>query len=210
MPISISGSGIITGASSFASNTIFNGTVGVTGAVNTSSTLVTASRGISNASVPAGGVIQVVQTVKTDTWSSVGTTWTDVTGLSVSITPTSSTSKILIVASVALCSQAFLSYLNLLRGSTNIAQPSAGSGQLLATGTTGAYASGGVEQYNISTIPIHYLDSPATTASTTYKIQARCYTAGNYVLVNRNYPDRTSTDYDPRVISTISAMEIAQ
>lgn len=39
MPISISGSGIITGASSFASNTIFSGTVGVAGAVNTSSSL---------------------------------------------------------------------------------------------------------------------------------------------------------------------------
>jgi len=39
MPISISGSGVITGASSFASNTIFGGTVGVAGAVNTSSTL---------------------------------------------------------------------------------------------------------------------------------------------------------------------------
>ena len=70
MPISISGSGVITGASSFASNTIFSGTVGVAGAVNTSSNLLvsgtanvtqgltTANSGIASLSLPIGAVLQ--------------------------------------------------------------------------------------------------------------------------------------------------------
>jgi hypothetical protein len=159
-----------------------------------------------------GHVIQVQQTVKTDTWSLSGTTtWTDVTGLSVTITPTTSTSKILILSSVALGCQAYLGYINLLRGSTNIAQPAAGSGQILTTATFGAYVGGGVEGYNISTIPISFIDSPASTSITTYKIQARPYSSSSTsIYVNRSYYDRASTDYDPRVISSITAMEIAQ
>ena len=43
-----------------------------------------------------GHVIQVVQVVKTDTYSMTAASWTDITGYSVSITPSSSSNKVLI------------------------------------------------------------------------------------------------------------------
>ena len=57
---------------------------------------------------------QVVQTVKTDTWSSsTTTTWVDITGLNVTITPTYSTSKILINLHIKL---GYLDFLNICLG----------------------------------------------------------------------------------------------
>ena len=51
--------------------------------------------------MPAGAMLQVVQTVKTDTFSSnPSSAWIDITGLSVSITPLSSSSKILVQISI--------------------------------------------------------------------------------------------------------------
>ena len=70
-----------------------------------------------------GGIVQIKQTVKTDTFSTSTTSlaFTEVTGLTVSITPTSSSSKIFVFASVNLGtrgdSQAML---RLKRGSTDI------------------------------------------------------------------------------------------
>lgn len=168
-----------------------------------------ATRIIPKAAMPAGTILQTVQSVKTDSWSTVGTTWTDITGLSVSITPTSSSNKILIIGSVVVGTSTFLAYINLLRNSTNIAQPVAGTGQILVTGTSAGYVNGTNEIYNATPISVTYIDSPATTSATTYKFQARGYTAGVYAVVNRTYSDRALTDYEPRTISSITAMEIA-
>ena len=88
MTVIIGGSGTANGISYFSSPTTFGGT------------LATASRGISNASIPSGGILQIQSTTKTDTFSSSSTSFTDITGLSVNITPTSSTSKILVITSV--------------------------------------------------------------------------------------------------------------
>ena len=95
MVMVLAGNGSITGVTSMPTGIQFGSTVGVTGAMNTSSTLATASRGISAASVPSGSILQVVQTVKSDTFSSSSGSWVDVTGLTVSITPTYSTASLM-------------------------------------------------------------------------------------------------------------------
>ena len=51
---------------------------------------------IGDAGLPAGSVLQVVQTVKTDTFATTSTSFVDITGVSVAITPSSTSSKILI------------------------------------------------------------------------------------------------------------------
>ena len=53
----------------------------------------------------AGNILQVKQTVKTDTFTMTGTTFTDVTGLSVTITPSSSSSKVLIIPSLSIAAK---------------------------------------------------------------------------------------------------------
>ena len=67
-----------------------------------------------------GKVLQVVQTVKTDSFgTSSSTSYTDITGLSVSITPTSSSNKILVLCTVGFSNTAD-ALLQLLRDSTVI------------------------------------------------------------------------------------------
>ena len=56
----------------------------------------------SNADFPAGSVLQVVSTAKSDQFTTSSTSFTDVTGMSATITPTSSSSKILVIFSVGL------------------------------------------------------------------------------------------------------------
>ena len=80
-------------------------------------------------------IIQVIQTVKTDTFSTTSTSYVDVTGLSVSITPSSSSNKILVIANTTFAT-AFNSSnggMIILRDSTSIYQGNAGSGQRQAS-----------------------------------------------------------------------------
>ncbi len=161
--------------------------------------LTTGSSGqsIPKAALPTGSVLQVVSTTKTDTFSMTGGTFVDITGLSATITPTSATSKIFIIVNLAVSSSggAGLNTFNLVRNSTNISQPATTPS---FAGTFCAYLDLGD---NILPLAINFLDSPATTSATTYKLQMKSNTGTQYV--NR----RSSTD--TAFTSTITVMEIA-
>ena len=98
------------------------------------------------AAIATGKVLQVVSTVKTDTFSSTSTSFTDVTGMSVAITPSASNSKVLIIATLNVgndTNDRWSAY-RLLRGSTGISigdddgnktRASAGSVRQTATGS---------------------------------------------------------------------------
>ena len=76
------------------------------------------------ASGQGGGIIQVIQTFKGDAESTTSTTFEDLNGMSATITPSSSSNKILISFSLCLSSQHNpVTFINLVRGSQNIAQP---------------------------------------------------------------------------------------
>jgi len=153
---------------------------------------------------PSGGgkVLQVVSTNKTDTFSTSSTSLTDLTGLSVTITPSSASSKILVFTSIqfSISQSNGQQYFQLLRDSTAIAQGDAAGGRTRTTGQ-GAPAI----EYIMNNYAVQFLDSPATTSATTYKIQTR-------VTGSTGYINRTVTDTDngvyPRGISTITVMEI--
>jgi hypothetical protein len=151
--------------------------------------------------MPTGSVLQVVSTTKTDTFSTASTSYTDITGLSVSITPTSSTSKILVNVSVVVGSQGIFA-VQLVRGSTPI-----GIADLVGSHVQSSVASFTNSDANTTAIgAFMYLDSPATTSATTYKVQAITQGSTNYV-------NRTITDVDSivgtRTASSITVMEIA-
>jgi hypothetical protein len=117
------------------------------------------------AQLPAGSVLQVVTGTTSTAVSSSTTTFVDV-GLSATITPTSASSKILIITNImgANKSSAFSSNrmdLNLFRGAT----------QIDASGAN-VYTAGTAIAMRIS-FSHSYYDSPATTSSTTYKWQFR-------------------------------------
>ena len=66
-----------------------------------------------------GKILQVVQTTKTDTQSIQSQTFTDISGMSVTITPTSASSKILVMFSISVATSSY-GMINLVRGSTDI------------------------------------------------------------------------------------------
>ena len=153
-----------------------------------------------------GKILQVVQSVKTDTDSMTGTTYDDL-GLSVTITPSSSTSKILIACFASIgASTGYDCSLRLVRGSTPVLVGDAAGNRTPSTSTfTGNWTTVTYARQNVA---INYLDSPATTSATTYKIQARTYSTGT-VYINRGHNDNDLAAYEARAASSIIAMEVA-
>jgi hypothetical protein len=157
---------------------------------------------LGKARLPTGSVLQVQSTTKTNTFSTATTgSYVDITGLSVSITPTSATSKILIIFHVSVGPSDILS-VQLVRNSTAICIGDAGNGFQATLGGVPSPSNGD------KSFPMagNFLDSPATTSSTTYKIQMRNYAGTSFV--NQTVND-TNASYTARSTSTITVMEIA-
>ena len=170
----------------------------------TSGTILTtgsSGQSIPKAALPTGSVLQVVSTTKTDTFSTSSTSYVDITGLSVSITPSSATSKIYVVLSISGSESAGWGY-QLVRGSTAICIGDSGGGsRRQASGGMSVRDTNGVNNGSVS-----YLDSPATTSSTTYKVQM--YVPSSTGYINRTFGD-VDAAYTIRSASTITVMEIA-
>jgi hypothetical protein len=165
--------------------------------------------GLSNAAIPstkigAGAVLQVVSATKTDTFSTSSTAFVDITGLSVSITPISSSNKVFVTVDVTGQGQATVSIagFRLVRDSTVI-----GAGAAVGVRTLG-FAGSTATDNNISvTQGTNFLDSPSSTSSVTYKVQVRI-SSGGTVFVNRPVSDAEDVNI-VRTASTITVMEIA-
>ena len=155
-----------------------------------------------------GHVIQTVSSTLTSTVSSTGTSIVD-TGLTATITPSSTSSKIYVNGYITIGTQAYFVYCWLVRGSTQIFKGDTASNRPTVTITTSG--EGGVAQdvYAMHPLPFSYLDSPNTTSATTYKIQIRQYGTQAW-YVNRTHSDRDNADYEPRGASVITLQEIAQ
>ena len=151
-----------------------------------------------------GKVLQVASTFKNDTFSTVNTTtFLDVTGLSATITPSSSSNKILVFFNINI-GPSSVSLFRLMRDSTEIA-PATTSGS--HNSGWAAYESG---DSNISELCSgQYLDSPATTSAVTYKVQIKNRGSGYTTNVNRSNSDSTNSGYGHRGSSGITLMEIA-
>ena len=155
-----------------------------------------------------GSVLQVVSIPKTDVFSMSGSgTATAITGLSASITPTSATSKILIFGQVT------GSYSSTTYG-WNILIYKGGSVITGATGDTGNSQPRATSNmfhnyvYASETIPFYFLDSPATTSSTTYAIYTFQEPGGTF-YVNRPGNVSQTDGRSANAISNITLMEIA-
>jgi hypothetical protein len=167
-------------------------------------TLATASRGITKASMPTGSILQVISTPKTDTFSTTSTSFSDITGLSVSITPTAASSKILIIVGLSLgaTEASYSAQPRLMRDATAIfVSDAAGS----RTQAAMMYELGAAASIPTSIV---FLDSPSTTSATTYKMQLRSNTGGLAAYVNRGVTD-TDISAFARSVSSITVMEIA-
>jgi hypothetical protein len=143
---------------------------------------------------PAGGgkVLQVVNATYSTQATSTSTTWAD-TGLSATITPSSATSKILVLMTTPFYNQrdnvSNNAGLRLLRGSTFIFGDNSASAPLYWAGN---YDSTATSQNFRTTISFNYLDSPSTTSATTYKTQLAVQNSANDGLARTSEGSQTA------------------
>jgi hypothetical protein len=152
----------------------------------------------------AGGIIQVVQATTTTEVTVNTTTFTDTT-LSASITPSSSTNKILVMVMQSCVntrsSSAVGHGIRLLRDSTVVWTPQESpTGPFMWYGNPSGISSNELD----GTFHVNYLDSPSTTSSVTYKTQGRPHTNSDSGVVYYQY---TTTNYTTQV-STMILMEV--
>lgn len=156
---------------------------------------------LNNNSLPTGVTLQTKSVTKTDKQNVTSTAMIDVSGLSVTITPRSSSSKFLVVAQLH-GGHNTANYLmfNLVRGSTTIAQSSESHNyKSTMNNYTGDNVSSGTAFLNTS---MTFLDEPSSSSALTYKVQV--LTTGGTAVVNGR-PANTNG----ATVSTLTVMEIA-
>lgn len=139
----------------------------------------------------AGKVAQIVQTTITTEFVFSSATYADATNFNLSITPTNSSSKVLVM----MTPHVFID--NYSTGVTEI------TGKIVR-GSTDIFEltlAGGYGQYTAHPYPIIYLDSPATTSATTYKLQVKASTSYNNSRINNTNSSTTAK-------STITLIEV--
>lgn len=159
-----------------------------------------------------GKVLQVVNATETaaSSFSNSGT-FADVNGLTLNITPSSTSSKIMLIASVVASVQN--------TNADGIAlRFTGGNSTSYIADTAGSRISSAVGMKTESTnfhfyfvpfpFPMQYLDSPSTTSQITYKVQA-AYTGGSGTLYFNQSGQDADNDTIVRTASTLTAMEIA-
>ena len=171
------------------------------------------------ASGVGGKIIQVKQAIKTDVFSTTASSGSpfDITGLSVTITPTSSSSKILIFADVGghvhnSQGGAFLIHRSISGGSSGelTTGRADGDGSRRTSHFTGTLYTGDGGGSNAITLTANckILDSPATTSAVTYKVQMQKNPSSDLYCINRTESDNNSSD-EARTVSQIMVMEVA-
>ena len=152
------------------------------------------------------GVSQVVQDTKLDTFTTTSTSFVTITGLSASITPRSSSNKILVVVDLkGWVQNAQHGSIQLRRDSTTIYIGDADGSRDRAT-VAGLYEHGSPTN-PIGTGFAMFLDSPSTTSQITYTL--RCRTINVNVCINRSNQDKNNAD-NSRYPSSITLLEVQQ
>ena len=166
-----------------------------------------------------GSILQVVHTELTTSFQGTslqtGTGfYVDVTGLSATITPTSSSNKILILTNMYIgktTTDSYQQHFRIKRNGTAIILGAGEGGRPTSTGRINMYSSDTTSgQYQmVSFNGVHY-DSPASTSALTYQIELGGYSGSLNVYVNKSQTWQVAAnDYDSTPVSTLTLMEVS-
>jgi hypothetical protein len=156
----------------------------------------------------AGHVIQTKSMTLTSSTTASSNSYTD-SGLTLNITPSATSSKILITGFICLGVDYFKNYIRVVRDSTDLAVGDEADTRERAFASA-LPADTGWDSYGVVAVPINLLDSPNTTSLVNYKVQFKCYRGtGGTAAVNRSYSDRNNSGYDERTVSVLTLQEIA-
>ena len=160
-----------------------------------------------------GKILQLLQAVKTDTQSLASSaTPVDITGLSITITPASSSSKFYITGKVCLCDQNYTqNIVHLNVNGSNVGQPTTAGNRI--SGHTGMGYVSNEDQYAVNNVPVDFLVNASDGNAHTIKLQwSQADIVGNdskTIYCNRSLTDENSSGAGSRYISTLTVMEIA-
>jgi len=153
--------------------------------------------GVTGTGIGAGKILQVVSATKTDVQSTTSTSYVDITGLSLNITPSATSSKILLTGMVVIHHSLYTAFVRILRDSTEIGTS--------GTGSNSAYIVYNLNENANQSRAINFLDSPNTTSQVTYKLQFK-RDGGSTLYINAH---TTGTTNDLISTSVLTAMEVA-
>jgi hypothetical protein len=173
--------------------------------------------------MPSGSIIQVVQKIKTDTFTTSGVPWVDITGMDATITLNNPNNKVLILLDMKVGTYIYESRLQMIKVNPDNSQSAINTGDLIGTRPPGTinmnlygYDNAGTyyENYRVGAALSRFIDTPGTRNASvgpfTYKLQLASYsTYPGYI--NRSYiwQDSGNGDYDGTMSSTITLLEIA-
>ena len=170
--------------------------------------LTTADSGVSQLSTPAGHTLQVKQLDLRSTHSTTSTSYVDVPGYTLAITPSKTSSKVLVLMQFWMTTEGPYVWSKMVRsgGASGDGDIYKGTdaGSALGVSTSGK-SSGGENAVNHSLI---YLDSPGVTSAVTYKLQWRQRSSGTGRF-NTHNDGATASATQPLFASTITLMEVA-
>jgi len=158
-----------------------------------------------------GSVLQVVSTTKTDIFTAnvAASGFAAVTGLTATITPSSTSSKILVITSVSLSQdvQHGVGSFRLTRDSTPIGIGNAAGSRIRTTASqTGPL---GGNDAGIASVSSNFLDSPATTSALEYGVDFQNFTSTTEAVNLNHAEDDADSSGRTRPVSTITLMEVA-
>jgi hypothetical protein len=155
----------------------------------------------------AGAILQVVNSVKTDTQtlSGLNTSWADISGISITITPRNASSKFIILSSISIGMSGNPAQYRIVRDGNPVLQGDAASNRKRGLIQYHDYQSAGIHAAG------HFhslLDTPNTTSAVTYKPQVSIG-GGSTHYVNRTIRDIDQAAEDLRMASSMIVMEVA-
>lgn len=168
---------------------------------------------VNNIQNSSGTAYNFIKQVKSDSYNGnmalTIDTRVDIPNLSLSITPSSTSSKILIMTNLSYGCTAANLYASgfLMRDSTDIALGSGATGNRLNISFPMDMSGYSTEVYKLRQASMTFLDEPSSTSAITYKVQVRHSTNGT-MYMNRSGSD-SNADYGTRGISTLTIMEVA-
>lgn len=158
-----------------------------------------------------GKVLQIKSVNKTDTQTLSNLAFQDITGLALSITPSSASSTILAMGTIHIGSSSSgdFGYIRLQRdiGGTQTNLVADADGARVQCTTSFNYNANNAS--SLTPANFHYIDSPTTTSQIDYKLTFRSGSGANPIYINRTHTDRAATNYDWRTVSNLTLMEIS-
>ena len=164
---------------------------------------------VTSAGLPSGSVLQVVQATETARVSKASASTNNFTAafMSATITPSSTSSKVLVIVSGSIGWSVGTLHTKVLRGSTDIFRGDS-NGSRLQSANSHRHTST-VYTLTMDSINIHYLDSPATTSATTYNFVASLGDTYSGNIILNGTENNTNASYGGAAASSITLMEIA-